>query len=766
MDKTWVYGEKVFRADHQKEMDAVFTLGNGYIGCRGFSEEEQEGLGYLGGIYMAGIFGRGKLKAWEGMHRELVNTPNCFFVKIRIAGETVLLRKGRIRDYSRTLNMKDGTLSRAFTWDGLNGQKVRFSFERFISIDNLHVSGQRIEIVPVNGNPDIEIESCINADVTNLFVDTLLDKPVHPGLRHLKTVGVKSQIIEVKVDSLPDGVTIAEGQEVSLIHSGVQVRGTDTKGKDLVGSLFKYKGAKGEAAVLTKLVHTFTSRDGVIPPAEQVKKSMARKLQYADLLNSHKSAWAGKWYSADIEIDGNENDQRALRFNIFQLIQACPAHDHRLSIGARGLTGEMHEGGIFWDTEIFKLPFFTFTDPAAAASLLRFRHGILPEARRHARALWFDGAMYAWKSGYDGAEETEVGVGAFYAIHIVSDISYAIRQYWEGTGDSDFMHKYGTEILLETARFWRSRAHYDPIRKNYSILAVRGPNEYGVIVNNNLYTNMMASENMRYAIDAIGQMKKENPKAWARLSEKTKFNESEITEWKKIISKIVICHDLKTDLYLEDDMYLHRVPFDMKRGKPTGKRVIDSTLPYESMSLYQITKQSDVVCLMNLLPWKFTEKQRRIAYEFYEPRTAHDSSLSYSPHGVITARLGLLDDAYRYFRESAYLDITDLQLNTISGLHFANFGGTWQIAVMGFAGVHLDNGKLSIKPNLPKGWNRMRFRLFYKGALLQICISKKAAEVTLEKSKGKPVELSVNGKPVSLKQDGDAQTLSNEMKRI
>ncbi|HCE43292.1 MAG TPA: hypothetical protein DET40_07070 [Lentisphaeria bacterium] len=764
MGNTWVYEEKTFRADQQKELDAVFSLGNGYVGCRGFSEEEQGGLGRLGGIYMAGVFGRGKLKAWEGMHRELVNTPNCFSVKIRINGEPMLLRTGRISDYSRTLNMREGTLERSFTWNGLNGQKVRFRFERFVSMDDLHVSGQRIEVSPVNGNPDIEIAASIDADVTNLFVDTLLDRPVHPGLRHLKTVGVKSQIIEVKIESLPDGVIIAEGQEVSLKHRGSQIRGTDTNGESLISRSFKYKGIKGETAVLTKLIHVFTSRDGEIPPSKQVEKSMARKLEYSDLLNSHKSVWSGKWHSADIEIDGSDNDQRAMRFNIFQLIQACPSHDHRLSIGARGLTGEMHEGGIFWDTEIFKLPFFTLTDPAAAASLLRFRHGILPEARRHAKALWFQGAMYAWKSGLDGAEETEVGVGAYYAIHIISDISYAIRQYWEGTGDSDFMHKYGTEILIETARFWKSRAHYDPIRRNYSILAVRGPNEYGVIVNNNLYTNMMAAENLRYAIDAIGQMKKENPKAWSSLSQKIKFNAGEITEWKKIIGRIVICHDAKTDLYLEDDMYLHRVPFDMKRGKPTGKRVIDSTLPYEAMAMYQITKQSDVVCLMNLLPWKFTEKQRRIAYDYYEPRTAHDSSLSYSPHGVITARLGLLDDAYRYFKESAYLDITDLQLNTISGLHFANFGGTWQIAVMGFGGVHLENGRLVISPNLPKAWKKMSFRLACKGALLRICISKKSTEVTLEKSNGRPLELLVGKELLQFRLNGDVKTLKNNRK--
>lgn len=749
IDSTWILEERTFGKRQRGGLDAVYTLGNGYMGCRGFMEEEQEGLGRLGGIYMAGVFGRGTVKAWKGMHRELVNTPNFLYVRIVVDGEEVLPRSGRISTYCRRLNMREGTLERSFVWRGKKGQKVHLCFERFVSVTNLHIVGQRIQVTPIDCHPKIEVTSAIDTEVANLFMDTLESDPVRPGLKHLKTVRKSGQIAEVVVDTMSDGVCIAQGQQVTVRQGQGIVAGKPLTKAEIAGQKFQCQGKAGETIVMTKLVHTFTSRDGKIGPAQQVRKSMDRKLDYDKLLAAHIRKWGVKWHTSDIEIDGAKDDQQGVRFNIFHLMQGCPEHDPRLSIGARGLTGEMHEGGVFWDTEVFKLAFFTLTNPLAAANLLRFRHHTLPEARRHAEELWFDGAMYAWKSGYDGAEETEVGVGAYYAIHIISDIAYTIRQYWEATGDDAFMMAYGAEILIETARFWQSRAYYDPIRKTHNILAVRGPNEYDVIVNNNLYTNMMAVENLRYAIDAIQTIKKK-PAQWTSLAKKLKFRESEIADWRKTSSGMVICYDKKADLYVEDDMYLHRVPFDMKRGKPTAKRVIDSTLPYEAMALYQITKQSDVICLMNLLPWKFTPEQRRIAYEFYEPKTVHDSSLSYSPHAVLTGRLGMYQEAYRYFRASVFLDINDLQLNTISGLHFANFGGTWQIVIQGFAGVSLNNGRLHINPNVPRQWTEMRFRLCYKGAVLRITMRGNKADVEMEKAGKKPVSLMVGDQLVRL----------------
>jgi trehalose/maltose hydrolase-like predicted phosphorylase len=752
MNDPWSFVESPFQFARRRGVDAIFTLGNGYLGCRGFFEEEQEDVEALGGIYMAGVFGEGALKAWKGMHRELVNTPNFLWMSIRVDGEQVLARPGRMSAYARTLNMRDGTMTRSFVWRSASGCKLRLDFERFISVADLHLAGQRLRITPLKGAPKIEITAGINANVVQHNMVTTIPLPIQPGRRHLKTLQVRGNMIEAQVETLPDGVRIAEGQQIRVEGPAGAITGRPSLAPGLVAERFAFTGKAGATVQLTKVAHFFTSRDG--NAMGLLRKSLARAPDYDRLLASHRKAWIGKWAAADIEIEGAADDQQAVRFNLFHLMQACPGHDSRVSLGARGLSGEMHEGSIFWDNEIFKLPFFTFTDPKATRSMLRFRHRTLPEARRHAKELWFDGAMYAWKSGDDGVEETEMGVGAYYAIHIVADIAYALRQYVEATGDDDFLVKYGAEILVETARFWKSRAHYDPARKTWNILAVRGPNEYDVIVNNNCYTNMMAQENIRYALDAVARLRGEHPAAWRKLAPRLKVTATELAAWKDCARGLVICFDKARDLYAEDDMYLHRVPFDMKRGKPDARRVIDGTLPYEAMAYFQITKQSDIVTLMNLLPWKFTDRQKRVAYGFYEPKTVHDSSLSYGPHAVMAARLGMMKDAYRYFRDCAYLDLADIQLNTICGLHFANLGGTWQAVVQGFAGLWQHGGRLHLDPHLPPAWKALRFRLQYKGATLRVAMKGRTTTVTLEKAGNHPVGLMIGGTSLRFSKTG------------
>lgn len=756
MINPWNYVEAPCQFARRRGMDALFTLGNGYLGCRGFFEEEQEDIEALGGIYMAGVFGAGALKAWKGMHRELVNTPNFLWMSIRVDGEQVLARPGRMSAYVRTLDMRNGIMTRSFVWRSAKGLKVRLEFDRFMSVADLHLAGQRVRITPLQGTPRIEIVSGINANVTQHNMVTTIPLPVQPGRPHLKTLQIRGNMIETRVMTLPDGVRIAEGQQVVVTGPAGRIVGRSASAPGRMAERFTFTG-KGDVPVqLTKVVHFFTSRDG--HAMALLRRSMARTPDYDRLFAAHRKAWARKWQAADIEIEGAADDQQAVRFNIFQLIQACPAHDSRVSLGARGLSGEMHEGSVFWDNEIFKLPFFTFTSPQATRSMLRFRHRTLPEARRHAKDLWFDGAMYAWKSGDDGVEETEMGVGAYYAIHIIADIAYALRQYWEATGDDDFLAPYGAEILVETARFWKSRTHYDPMRKTHNILAVRGPNEYDVIVNNNCFTNMMAQENIRYALEAIAFLKKTRPAIWRKLAHRLKITARELGAWKECARGLVISYDRARDLYAEDDMYLHRVPFDMKRGKPDLRRVIDSTLPYEAMAYYQITKQSDIVALMNLLPWKFTPAQKRIAYKFYEPKTVHDSSLSYGPHAVMAARLGMMKEAYRYFHDCAYLDIADIQLNTICGLHLANLGGTWQAVIQGFAGLWQHGSRLYLTPHLPRKWEALRFRLQYRGAVLHVAMKGRTTTVTMEKAGKHPVDLRVSAKALRLTKAGQTAT--------
>ena len=733
---TWILDEKIGDFKRRLGRDAVFTLGNGYLGCRGFFDEEQEGaVETLGGIYMAGVFGKGDLKAWKGMDRELVNTPNFLWTSIKVDGEQLLQRPKCVSSFIRELDMKRGVLTRSFIWKGSKGQKVKIAFERFMSVADIHHAGQRITIEAVGKPVALTISAGIDAGVTQHNMVTTLPLPIQPGRPQLETLAVGDDTITAKVFTRPDGVTIYEGQLLSFLSRGghsEDVAKDSTKTR--MASAFSIKLPAGASVTMTKIISFFTSRDGK-DPEKKLAEAMADGVGYDELLERHIAKWAEKWDSADVQIEGNDEDQRALRYNLFQLMQAAPKHDSRLSLGARGLSGEMHEGSVFWDNEIFKLPFFTMTDPEATRSMLTYRYKTLPAAKQHAKELWFDGAMYAWKAGVDGLEETEMGVGAYYAIHIVADIAYALRQYWAMTGDDDFMFKYGVEILLETARFWKSRMQYNKEGDYYEIRAVRGPNEYDTIVHNNAYTNYFAEQNLRSALEAIDLMRKEKPEAWAALAKKCAFTDKEGKSWKSVLGKMLIPMT-EDGLILEDDAYLLRAPFDFKRGKVDGRRVVDWALPLEAMPFYQITKQSDVVTLVNLFQDRFPLELSKKVYDFYEPRTVHDSSLSFAPYAVMSARLGDTAEAYRYFRECAYLDIVDTQLNSISGVHFANLGGTWQSVVFGFGGVMCSlDGSVTINPHLPKEWKSLSFKLHLWGGVFQVVIKDGKPEVTLVEGK-------------------------------
>ncbi len=765
----WILEENELDFKRKSSREALFTIGNGYIGCRGFFEEEVEGIESLGGIYLAGIFGAGKYDAWRGRSRELANTPNFFYLPVCVDGEQVLVRENCITDFYRCLDMQSGTLTRSFVWSSSTGKKVKIEFERFASQANVHLAGQKVMITPIGCDIYLSISPSINTNISNLNLESCEPLPIQPGTKHFTVISNSDDLLEIQMDGI-DNQRIAEGQnvnyEIKSVNESDAKTGYESGAKagyesgakagcesevSFVSGSAKSSGANvfldtivsGKYFCMTRLVYIYSTRD-CSNPAEMVRSSLNKNKQYDIEKENHRHAWAKKWETSDIEVGDSDNDQIAVRYNLFQLMQACPKDDSRLSIGARGLTGEMYEGCVFWDTEIFKLPFFIFTNPGDARNLLEFRYNCLPNSKIHAKDNWFKGAMYAWQASETGIEQTPRNVGAFYAIHIVCDIAYAIMQYMRATGDSSFIIDYGAEILIETARFWESRVHFDQTRGNYNILAVRGPNEYDVIVHNNVYTNMMVQENLSGAINAIDLLKSKYPDKWIELSNKLEFTESEIQKWSEIIEKIVICYDEKSDLYEEDDMYIHRVPLDLKKAKPTQKRIIDSTLPYEALPLYQVTKQADVLCLMNNLSWRFTMNQKRIAFDYYEPKTAHDSSLSYSSHCILAARVGLDDTAYEYFKKCAYLDINDIQLNTISGLHFANFGGTWQSIVYGFGGISISDEYLVIEPRKPAQWSSLSFKICYKNSVLKITLDNESTKISLQKYGGTPVAIKSN----------------------
>lgn len=752
----WTIFNKSYEAQRKRSRDALFAIGNGYFGIRGFFEEDLEGVDSYGGIYMAGIFGKGSYKAWEGESRELCNVSNILRARINIAGEPATVKEG-VTEFLQQVDLKSGTYTRSYIFQTAKGKRVKLNFFRFASLSNKHLVGQKIEIESFD-DVELQVNLEIDTKVRNLNQESCEPLPIQPGRDHIVSRKISTNRVETLLDDVEE-TRLFFHQTVTGWLNDQALEGTDHQNNQTAGISYKSHLKPSDKVVFQKLITVYTSKD------EEVKEqelSLSDK-DYDTELAAHRDAWEKKWDESDIKIKTTMIDQTVIRFNIFHLLCVCPEHTDKLSIGARGLTGEMYEGCVFWDTEIFKLPFFIYTNPQAAKKLLTFRYHTLEAARRHAKTNWFDGAMYPWQASEKGIEQTPYNVGAYYAIHIVSDIAYAIQQYWEVTGDNDFMVDYGTEILIETARFFVSRSDYDERDGRYHIRAVRGPNEYDVCVNDNAYTNVMAIENFKTAKRAVHDMSLNSPQCYTQLKTRIGFQEEEMKEWEQRISSLKIPYDPKRDLYEEDDAYFSRRPLDMKKAKPTGKRIIDSTLPYEALPLYQVTKQADVVLLMNLLPHLFTNEQKKNAYDYYEPRTAHDSSLSYAPYGVLSAHLGDHEEAYGYFRKSAYLDIEDLQLNTISGLHFANFGGSWQLVYFGYGGISQKDGVLFVEPNLPKEWEEMELTVAFKGTKVRLRMNNQRVHI-LAKDLGlnQECKLMVFGRAVKLEEGGQEVVIERD----
>lgn len=733
----WVFESKQYNFETHLHDAPVNTLGNGLMGCRGFFEEEQNGIAALGGIYMAGVFGKADYTPWTGTGRELVNIPNMFYVKIEINGEGLVLDNISVKDFCSWLDLQNGTLTRSYTYYKNGEALLQLKFFRYLSYENIFTAAQTVSVTPLKENLTVKIHCGINCNITNLNLASTEPHPIQPGRRQYDIIKQTADFSVVKI-SEPEEISLAISQKTSC-DCAKQERGDNAH-------IYTINNKKGICAEIKKQIALSVSIEDKNDVEVTALKRLSQLDSFETQLQKHKAAMAARWNDTDIKIAGDDEAQLTLRYNLYELMASCPEHNQHYSIGARGLTGEMYEGCIFWDTEIFMLPFFSLTRPSAARSLLAYRYHTLPKAREHAKSNWLSGAMYGWQVNYRGEEQTPAGVGAYYSVHVIADIAFALLDYWYSTGDDDFMLTQGLEIAMETARFWVSRVEKRSDGK-YDIMAVRGPNEYDVLVNNNLYTNIMARENMVLCRKLLNLFEKKYAKELAELKTKINFTHSETEVWRDIEDNLILPFDKDNDLWLEDDCWLRRRPLDMKKAKPGGKRIIDTTIPYEALPLYQVTKQTDVLHAMKNLPWYFTEKQIHTAYDYYMPKTAFDSSLSYSMFALMAARLGKGETAESFFERTSNLDIKNVQLNTISGLHFANFGGTWQTVVFGFAGVSIQPECLSISPNLPKKWSALSFKLFYKGVQLEFILTSSTINVN-RLSGGNAVTLNICGKSI------------------
>ena len=715
----WSVIETNFSPEQLHHSETIFTIGNGYMGTRGVFEEAFPGE--VRSTFLHGVFDDVPV-----FFTELANAPDWMEFEICLEGEHFGLDHGILLAYERCLDLKTATLYRQVRWRSPKGRTTRLTFERFTSLENVHLAGVRVSITPEDYDGTIEIRSGVNGEIDNLGVKHW-EWQAQAVYGHYLWLHCRTRTTQIELAMGIHLDVCAESRTARFAHWDVRNHPT------LATTISAHTG---ETVTGIKWVTMYTSRDGR-DPRKLLKNSMQglKEQDWESNYNKHARAWQEEWDRCDILIEGDPEAQLAVRFNLFQLLIAAPRNDSYVNIGAKTLSGYGYRGHSFWDTEIFMLPFFTYTHPEIARNLLSYRWHNLPGARQKARENGYQGAQYPWESAGDGEEVTPTWVQnpndrtkliriwtGDIEIHITADIVYAIWQYWQATGDDEFLIERGAEVILEAARFWASRVEWKAGANRFEISDIIGPDEYHDHVNNNIYTNMMARWNLQTALELVCWLREHHPARWKKLHGSLDLRESELTNWQHIIDRIYISYDPQTKLVEQFDGYFQRKDINLT-GMKDRTESVQVILGIEGVNETQVLKQPDVLMLMYLHPELFDEETIRINYKYYTCRTDHTygSSLGPSIQAVMACRVSD-PAAYEHFMRAARADLFDVRGNAGDGVHGASAGGLWQAVVFGFAGLHLSADQWEIQPCLPAHWKRLCFHFLQNGQIQTVDI--------------------------------------------
>ena len=745
--ENWIVSEDKFNPEFLGKGEAVLSLGNGYMGIRSATEERY--IGETRNLFIAGTFN----KFAENEVTELPNAADVLWMDFTLNGESFNLKDGKIHEYHRYLNLKDAQLVRRITWESPSGNLYKLAFLRFVSLADRHTIVSRVVITPLSEDADVALVSGINAQMTNSGVQHFEE-----GDRRFfdrKYMQLVQTTTESNIDFVLNSVHTFKLDKKSIESPAAHI---EMGRRQILMNYHPTAVRKDEQFVVTKFSNIFTSRDNDLPfpysldALKEYSLDHIKKISntgHCALLEIHRKEWAERvWDVAPIVIEtDNGFDQLAIRFAQYHLTVMTPAHDNRMNIGAKGLSGEGYKGHTFWDTEIFILPYFIYQMPNVARSLLEYRYNTLSGAHKKAQENGYIGAQFPWESAWmDDGEVTPVWGAAdiitgeatkiwsgFIEQHITSDVAFATWQYYQVTGDQDFMDKYGYELLMDTAKFWASRLEWDEDAGEYHINNVIGPDEYKEHVNNNAFTNHTAHWNIRKAMAYFAELKTDKPEIFARLNEKLDL-EATYEIWSDRVDKIYLPQPREEDLLIsQDDTYLNLEIIDLtkyKNQENVGSMFMDYNL--EQVNKIQVSKQADIMVLFYLLEDLFSAEVKKANWEYYEPKTLHDSSLSLSTHSVLASDMGDKKMAYDLFRKATEIDLGPNMKTSDHGVHAASLGGIWQCVVNGFGGVRMLNGQLRIEPKLPDAWDELNFRINWHGDLLKVSV--KHDELKVEKA--------------------------------
>jgi alpha,alpha-trehalose phosphorylase len=743
----WSVIEKNLRPEFMAQMETVLALGNGYLGMRGVHEEGRPCI-------QNGTFVNGFYESWPIVYGEeafgfaqtgqtMLNVTDSKIIKLFVDDEPFDLATAGIRRYVRQLNMKSGTLDRDLVWETPSGKLVRIRSRRLISFRQRHVAAISYEVTILDEPAPVTISSEMlyqrpeeQTESSDPRQARFAGKFLHPRAG----VAKDRRIVLVHATERSQmmlACAIDHDLESKCPHSYK----TDHNGNS--GKVaFTIEAEAGEPIHLTKYMVYHTSKtadaDQISRQAEWTLDRVTRQ-GFNPLLAEQEQYIEQFWRRSDVQVSNIKAEraklstvevQQAIRLNLFHILQASARAENN-GVSAKGLTGQAYEGHYFWDTEIYLAPFLIYTSPQTAKNLLRFRYSMLDRARARAGELSHRGAMFPWRTinGEEASAAYEAGTAQY---HINADIMYALRKYVNATGDDEFLFEYGAEMLVETARLWYDLGFFsDRKGGKFCINGVTGPDEYKTVVNNNTYTNLMARENLRYAVETVERLRSQQPQVLETLIRKTRLELSEVEDWKRAAENMYIPFDAATGIYPQDDSFLDREPWDFK-STPSDRYPL--LLFYHPLNIYrrQVIKQADVLLAMFLLGHEFSPEAKKRNFDFYDPLTTGDSSLSSCVEAIVALETGNFDRAVDYARAALLMDLADVGGNVKDGCHIASMGGTWMVLTYGFAGLRDYDGNLSFRPQRPpEPEASLRFPLTHRGQILDVEITQDSASYSL-----------------------------------
>lgn len=729
----WKVIEEGFDKEYNRVTESIMSLGNGHMGLRGNFAEEYTGDS-LQGTYIAGVYYPDKTIVgwWKNGYPEyfakIANATNFIGIDLIIDGIIVDLNLEDFSDFRRVLNMKEAYLERTFTLE-VEDNRIRVAERRFLNQKNKELAAVKYIVQPLDKEAEVELKPYLDGNVKN--------EDANYGDFFWKNVEQENteELSVLTMQTKKSGFVVSTAMDWKLNKDDYQLQRLSEE--NYIVDKIKVNASAGEKIELDKYIAVCTSRDY---DELEVSEKAATKVEdaafkgYENLFSEHKEAWAKIWQESDIKIEGDPAAQQGIRFNIFHLNQTYTGHDPRLNIGPKGFTGEKYGGLTYWDTEAYCLPFYLSTHSEdVAKNLLLYRYRHLEKAKENADKLGLKGALYPMVTinGEECHNEWEI---TFEEIHRNGAIAHAVKDYIDYTGDKEYIKEHGFPVLTEISRFWADRANYNPLKDNYMILGVTGPNEYENNINNNWYTNRIAAWTLEYTLESIDYLKENFPEDYKEWKQKLNISKDELDLWQDMIDKMYYPYLDEYDVYAQQDGYLDK-------EQKTVEDLDEEDIPlHQNWSWDKILrspyiKQADVLQGIYYFKEEFDKESTARHFDFYEPRTVHESSLSPCIYSIIAADLDREEKAYELYLRTARLDLDNYNFDTDDGLHITSMAGTWMSIVKGFAGFEIKDDMPNFRPFIPEAWDSFEFMILFRGRRIKVNVKKEKILFTLEEGK-------------------------------